>query len=114
MPIPVRGRDGFDGGRTEYLAAADRGGGDSLHDAHGENAGGTWDAKTETAEYDRTPDKESPLWDTHSKVIYYWTADTVPKNEKQAYIIVYNGGVYARTKTNSQAYLSFRAVKEAE
>jgi len=81
---------------------------------HGENAGGTWDAKTETAEYDRTPDKESPLWDTHSKVIYYWTADTVPKNEKQAYIIVYNGGVYARTKTNSQAYLSFRAVKEAE
>lgn len=81
---------------------------------HGENAGGTWDAETETAEYDRTPDKESPLWDTHSKVIYYWTADTVPKNEKQAYIIVYNGGVYARTKTNSQAYLSFRAVKEAD
>jgi hypothetical protein len=80
---------------------------------HGENAGGAWDAETETAEYDRTPDKESPLWDTHSKVIYYWTADTVPKNEKQAYIIVYNGGVYARTKTNSQAYLSFRAVKEA-
>jgi hypothetical protein len=81
---------------------------------HGENAGGTWNEKTETAEYDRTPDKESPLWDIHSKVIYYWTADTATKNEEQAYIIVYDGGVYTRTKRYSQAYLSFRAVKEAD
>lgn len=80
---------------------------------HGENAGGVWNAQEEKAAYERTPDKESPLWDVHSKVIYYWTADTSVQDAEQAYIIVYNGGVYGRRKTNSFGYLSFRAVKDA-
>ncbi len=81
---------------------------------HGENAGGVWNAYEETATYEMTPDKESPLWDIHSKVIYYWTADTSRTTDTQAYIIVYHGGVYDRIKTNSQSYLSFRAVKEVD
>ncbi len=81
---------------------------------HGENAGGVWDPLEEKADYERTPDKESPLWDVHSKVIYYWTADPTIQNQDRAYIIVYHGGVFNRIKTESQPYLSFRAVKEVD
>lgn len=81
---------------------------------HGKNAGGVWNGETETASYKLTPDKETPLWDVHSKVIYYWTSDTSKKDENQAYIIVYNGGVFDRAKESAQDYLSFRAVKEVK
>lgn len=81
---------------------------------HGVNAGGVWDAGTEKAVYEKTPDKESPLWDVHSKVIYYWTADTSVRDEKQAYFIVYDGVVYDRMKTDRFDYLSFRAVKDVQ
>jgi len=81
---------------------------------HGQNAGGIWDSLEEKAVYERTPDKESPLWDVHSKVIYYWTSETSIKDERKAYIIVYHGGVYEKMKIDGQGYLSFRAVKEAD
>ena len=81
---------------------------------HGENAGGVWHPESEKPVYKKTPDKETPLWDVHSKVIYYWTSETSLKDEQQAYIITYHGGVYDRKKTNRQGYLSFRAVKEAD
>lgn len=81
---------------------------------HGQNAGGAWDAADEKASYDKTPDKESPMWDVHSQVIYYWTAETSILDDSKAYILVYHGGVFSRKKSNRQAYLSFRAVKEVE
>lgn len=81
---------------------------------HGENAGGVWDAKNKEAVYLKTPDKETPLWDIYSRVIYYWTADTREDNDLRAYIIVYDGGIYDRLKSSSQDYLSFRAVKSPE
>jgi len=81
---------------------------------HGESAGGIWDPEKMTAEYERIPDKETPLWDVYSPVIYYWTADTSIQDEEQAYIIVYNGGIFDRRKTDGQRYLSFRAVKDVE
>lgn len=81
---------------------------------HGENSAGVWNAEAETADYDISPDKESPLWDVHSKVIYYWTADTSKSDTEQAYIIVYDGGVYDKDKSSAQDYLSFRAVKEVD
>ncbi len=81
---------------------------------HGENAGGIWYAEEGKAVYDITPDKESPLWDVHSKVIYYWTSETYAGDESRAYIVVYHGGVYNKLKTDSQDYLSFRAVKDVE
>jgi len=77
---------------------------------HGENAGGKWDSEDENVIYIFTPDKETPLWDPRSKVIYYWT-DTIESEEK-AFIIVYNGGVFSRSMESQYGYLSFRAVKE--
>jgi hypothetical protein len=75
----------------------------------GNNAGGTWNADTKTATYKHQPDKESPLWNAHLKTIYWWTSNEL--NERQAYIIVYNGGVYPRNKKIKKGYLNFRAVK---
>ncbi len=79
---------------------------------HGENVDGVWDSEEKIATYEKTPDKESPLWDIYSQVIYYWTSETYEKDEQRAYIIVYHGGVHHKMKTDSQAYLSFRAVKD--
>jgi type IV secretory pathway VirB2 component (pilin) len=76
---------------------------------HNENAGGTWDAEAEKASYEKTPDKETPLWDIHSQIIYYWTQTEADSD--QAYIVVYNGGVFKRDKDAAYGYLSFRAVK---
>jgi hypothetical protein len=40
---------------------------------HEQNSGGVSDAETAKATYETTPDKESPLWNVHSQVIYWWT-----------------------------------------
>ncbi len=79
---------------------------------HGENAGGVWNEEEKIATYDKTPDKESPLWDVHSQVIYYWTSETYEEDDRRAYIIVYHGGVNPKMKIDGQNYLSFRAVKD--
>ncbi len=76
---------------------------------HGQNSGGEWDAASAKATYKTTPDKESPLWSVHSQVIYWWTDTEV--DEEHAYIIVYDGKVWPRTKQFSPAYLGFRCVR---
>jgi hypothetical protein len=76
---------------------------------HGQNCGGVWDAQSAAATYQTTPDKESPLWDVHSQVIYWWTATEVDGD--RAYIIVYDGEVWPRSKEFGPAYLGFRCVK---
>jgi hypothetical protein len=77
---------------------------------HGQNSSGVWDAEIAEAIYETTPDKESPLWNVHSQVIYWWTA-TAP-DEGHAYIIVYDGKVWPRPKQFSAAYLGYRCVKQ--
>ena len=77
---------------------------------HGQNSGGVWDAETAEATYKTRPDKESPLWNVHSQVIYWWTATEV--DEEHAYIIVYDGKVWSRTKQFSADYYGFRCVKQ--
>jgi hypothetical protein len=77
---------------------------------HGVNSGGVWDAENIEATYITTPDKESPLWNIHSQVIYWWTATEV--DEGRAYIIVYDGRVWPRSKDFGPAYLGFRCVKQ--
>jgi hypothetical protein len=77
---------------------------------HGRNSGGVWDLTTAQATYQTTPDKESPLWNTHSQVIYWWTATEV--DEQNAYIIVYDGRIWPRKKSLNQDYLGFRCIKE--
>jgi hypothetical protein len=76
---------------------------------HGENSGGAWDADTGEAVYETTPDKESPLWQVHSQVIYWWTATEV--DEDNAYMVAYNGKVWPREKEYGPGYLGFRCVK---
>jgi hypothetical protein len=76
---------------------------------HGQNSGGLWNDTTASAAYRLTPDKESPLWDIHSQVIYWWTATEVDADH--AYIIVYDGKVWSRLKQFGPAYLGFRCVK---
>ncbi len=83
-----------------------------LMSLHGENSGGVWDKEEKKADYEIAPDKESPLWDVHSQIIYYWTADEA--SEGKAYIIVYDGGVFERRTDSSYGYLGFRAVKDIE
>ncbi len=77
---------------------------------HGQNSGGVWDAENARATYSTRPDKESPLWDTHSQVIYWWTATAV--DEARAYIIAYDGQVWPRTRQFGPAYLGFRCVRQ--
>src|SRR5262245_12100990 len=81
----------------------------SMH-RRGESCGGSWDAASRSAAYVRRPDKESPLWDVHSQVIYWWTATEV--NDREALIIVYDGKVWPRPKAARWGYLGFRAVKD--
>jgi len=76
---------------------------------HGQNSGGVWDAKTGDVTYEITPDKESPLWNILSQVIYWWTV--IEMDEDHAYIIVYDGKVISRDKQVDLAYLGFRCIK---
>lgn len=75
----------------------------------GENSGGVWDPAGAQASYQIKPDKESPLWKVHSPVIYWWTATEV--DQDRAYIIVYDGKVWPRSKDFGPDYLGFRCVK---
>jgi hypothetical protein len=76
---------------------------------HGANSDGVWDVETLEASYEITPDKESPLWNVHSQIIYWWTATEI--DNERAYIIVYDGKVWPRSKDFGPAYLGFRCVK---
>lgn len=76
---------------------------------HGNNAGGIWEPATGKADYTVLPDKESPLWQLHSPIIYWWTATEV--NDSTVYRAVYNGGVQRLSKKVRAGYLGFRAVR---
>lgn len=78
---------------------------------HGVNCGGVWDPAGSRATYKVRPDKESPLWDIHSPVIYWWTATESGANS--AYSITYNGLVVVRTKKSRYGSLAFRCVRDA-
>jgi hypothetical protein len=79
---------------------------------HGQNSGGVWDEETAETAYNITPDKESPLWNVYSQVIYWWTATEA--DEERAYIIVYDGQVWPRSKQFGPAYLGYRCVKQGD
>lgn len=79
---------------------------------HGVNSGGIWDGQAKAARYQVRPDKESPLWNVHSQVIYWWTATEI--DQERAYIIVYDGKVWPRRKRFAPAYLAYRCVKPVE
>lgn len=74
-----------------------------------ENAGGSWDAATRRPRYRVQPDKDAPLWNRYSPVIYWWTADELDAD--RAYRVVYNGFVNAMPKRIGPDYLACRCVK---
>jgi hypothetical protein len=74
----------------------------------GKNAGGNWDPVTHRASYRVMPDKESPLWNRYSQVIYWWTDDDVGN---QAYRVAFNGRVSLQPKTTKRGYFAARCVK---
>jgi hypothetical protein len=76
------------------------------------NAGGVWDPIQELPTYERTPDKESPLWDPLAPLIYLWTRESV--DDKHAWIVVYHGGVFAKPKALGASSNGFRAVREPD
>lgn len=76
---------------------------------HGVSSGGVWDPGRAHANYQVKPDKESPLWKVYSPVIYWWTATEL--DEDRAYIIVYDGGVWPRSKDFGPDYLGYRCVR---
>jgi formate dehydrogenase (NADP+) beta subunit len=76
---------------------------------HGQNAGGVWDSLKKQARYRIRPDKETPLWNPHSMVIYWWTGTEI--NERNAWMIVYHGEVFPRDKRFAPPYFTFRCVK---
>jgi hypothetical protein len=78
---------------------------------HGANSKGSLNLNGQP-EYEIRPDKETPLWNPHSKVIYWWTKTEV--DNKNAYIIVYNGKIWGRKKSFRANYLGFRAVKSSD
>ncbi|MDK2951894.1 MAG: hypothetical protein PWQ77_1559 [Kosmotogales bacterium] len=77
---------------------------------HNELSGGEWDEEKNIATYKLTPDKETPLWNPNKIIIYYWTANEY--DEESAYIYVYNGGIWTRSKSSKYGYLAYRAVKD--
>lgn len=78
----------------------------------GRNAGGVWDPVRQRATYRMTPDKDSPLWNPHSQVIYWWTGSEDGSNK--AYRIAYNGYVLALDKRGWGDYWAYRCVREPD
>jgi hypothetical protein len=79
---------------------------------HGTNGGGVWDPVNARATYTTNPDKESPLWNPYSPIIYWWTSSE--RSSRQAYSIDFNGNVYSRNKESTVGSQSFRAVRELQ
>ena len=76
---------------------------------NGKNCKGRLDEEG-NPEYEITPDKETPLWNPNTMVIYWWTKTEI--DFTHAYIIAYNGKIWKRNKNFGPDYLGFRAVKE--
>lgn len=78
----------------------------------GQNAGGAWNPVSGRARYRTTPDKDSPLWKVHSKVIYWWTS--TEGGATRAYYIANNGYVQLAPKQIGAGYLAYRCVKDPQ
>jgi hypothetical protein len=78
---------------------------------HGENAGCTWDGKSERADCRVLPDKETPLWAPDWSPIYYWAADEY--DEHEAYYVSFNGrGINHQPKSWGNQRHGYRFVCE--
>jgi len=76
---------------------------------HGTNCGGVWNPIRAQAQYATKPDKESPLWNPYSPIVYWWTSSE--SSRSQAYSIDFNGKIYNRNKESNLGSQGFRAVR---
>jgi hypothetical protein len=76
---------------------------------HGMNSGGEWDDELHEATFRIRPDKESPLWNPNSQIIYWWTATEA--DSEHVYRVAYNGYILIVPKTMSMGSCAFRAVR---
>lgn len=77
----------------------------------GQNAGGTWSGRNrEQPTYATPPNKESPLWNPQSQVIYWWTA--TESSATHAYRAVWNGQMHPLRKSVRPDYCGFRCVRD--
>ncbi|MGA3209989.1 MAG: hypothetical protein ABSD20_01705 [Terriglobales bacterium] len=77
---------------------------------HGRNAGGVLDPNTRMkATYQMQPDKETPLWNPHSMIIYWWTS--TESNGNRALRVTCNGWVNELSKKVREGEFSFRCVR---
>jgi hypothetical protein len=76
---------------------------------HGTNCGGRWISSPGLPLYTTKPDKEAPLWNPYSPVIYYWTSSE--RNDDRAYSISFEGTVWTRNKSSTLGSIGFRAVR---
>jgi hypothetical protein len=78
----------------------------------GRNSNGRWDPETRRATFRVQPDKEAPLWDPFSPVVYLWTSDDADTG--RAYFVNFEGGVFPRRKEFFPTYQGYRCVKSGE
>jgi hypothetical protein len=76
---------------------------------HGNNCIGVWNPVSARASYTIKPDKESPLWNPYSVIIYWWTSSE--RDRGRAYYVDFNGNVYPRDKKSNMGSQAFRAVR---
>jgi hypothetical protein len=78
---------------------------------NGKNAGGVWNPKTRIARYETTPDKEAPMWEVWSPVIYWWTSEEDGPN--RAFVVVYHGGIHSKPQVTGSPSFGFRLVRDS-
>jgi len=82
----------------------------------GENAGCTWDGVSTSADCERQPNKDTPLWAADESPIYYWAADEYDATE--AWYVPYTGGgpyggaIDHQRKSWGNSRHGFRCVRE--
>ncbi|HWG22371.1 MAG TPA: hypothetical protein VG225_17740 [Terracidiphilus sp.] len=76
----------------------------------GRNAGGYWDRTHKTAQFRVMPDKEAPLWNPETGIIYWWTGSKDANGG--VYRMVFDGRVDPLSGKFSMGSLAFRAVRE--
>jgi hypothetical protein len=76
---------------------------------HGKTIEGKWNGKTGQISFNTLPDKEPPLWETYSPIIYWWTS-TQP-DTASAYLVSYSGWVFKNKIRFRPGYYGFRAVR---
>jgi len=76
---------------------------------HGAQAGCSWNGRTGRQPCALTPDKETPLWNPKSPIIYLWTADEAHGGE--AYYVTYHGSVSTSPKYIGLGSRGYRCVR---